>query len=218
MGMKFNDMHGTAKKGIDNQYKFKDGDNVVRLVGDILPRYVYWIKGENNKDIPVECLAFDRKLEKFTNVEKDWVKEYYPDLKCSWSYVSQGIDVAETKLTLVNHKKKLFQAVKTTAEDLGDPTDPVSGWDIAFKRNKTGPLAFNVEYTLQPLRCKKRPLTEAELELIAELKPIEEIVPRPTADQQKAFLERLKNGSGEQQAAAETDTATDVGSVDDLPQ
>lgn len=214
--MKFSDMNGAAKKGIDNQYKFKDGDNVVRLVGDILPRYVYWIKGDNNKDIPVECLSFDRKLEKFTNLEKDWVREYFPDLKCSWSYVSQGIDVGEQKLTLVNHKKKLFQAIKTTADDLGDPTDIETGWDVSFKRVKTGPLAYNVEYTIQPLRCKVRPLTEAELELIKDLKPIEDIVPRPTPEQQKAFLEKLKNGGSAEPSSQ--DHSQGVDSVDDLPQ
>lgn len=215
MGMKFTDMHGSAKKGIDNQYKFKDGDNILRLVGDILPRYVYWLKGENNKDIPLECLAFDRVQEKFINAEKDWVREYFPELKCSWSYVSQAIDPAEGKIVLVNHKKKLFQSIKTTAEDLGDPTDFVTGWDVCFKKQKTGPLPFNVEYTLQPLRCKKRPLTPEELELVADLKPIEEIVPRPTADQQKAFLERIKSGGT---AQAETADPAAVDSVDDLPQ
>lgn len=216
MGMKFTDMHGSAKKGIDNQYKFKDGDNVLRLVGDILPRYVYWLKGDNNKDIPLECLAFDRVQEKFINAEKDWVREYFPALKCSWSYVSQAIDPSEMKIVLVNHKKKLFQSIKTTAEDLGDPTDVELGWDVCFKKQKTGPLAYNVEYTLQPLRCKKRPLTPEERELIADLKPIEEIVPRPTADQQKAFLEKIKNGSaGSAEAEAEPQA---VDSVDDLPQ
>lgn len=217
MGMKFSDMHGAAKKGIENQYKFKDGDNVIRMVGDVLPRYVYWIKGDNNKDIPVECLAFDRKLEKFTNIEKDWVREYYPELKCSWSYVSQAIDPTEKKVVLMNHKKKLFQAIKTTADDLGDPTDLDTGWDIAFKRVKTGPLAFNVEYTLQPLRCKVRPLTEEERELIKELKPIEDIVPRPTADQQKAFLEKLKTGAPTETNSA-GEPAQGVDSADDLPQ
>lgn len=216
--MKFNDMQGSAKKGIDNQYKFKDDNNVFRLVGDILPRYVYWVKGDNNKDIPIECLAFDRKLEKFANLEKDWVKEFRPELKCSWSYVSQGIDLNDPnapKLVLINHKKKLFQAIKTAAEDLGDPTDVETGWDVAFTKKKTGPLAYNVEYNLQVLRCKKRALSAAELELIADLKPIEEIVPRPTPEQQKAFLEKLMKGAP---AEAEGDGTQDIGSMDDLPQ
>lgn len=210
MAIQFNSAKGSAKKGVDNQYKYKDGENKIRIVGDVLARYVYWLKGENDKDIPMECLAFDREEEKFTNAEKDWVRELYPDKKCTWSYVIQGIDLDEKKLVVVNLKKKLFQAIKGLAEDLGDPTDPVNGWDIVFKKEKTGPLAFNVEYTLAPLRCKKRPLTDEEMELIKDLKPIDELIPRPTADKQKEFLDKFNSGEPAGDAAAET--------VDDLPQ
>ena len=41
--MKFADAKGTAKKSSVNQYQYVTGDNTVRLVGDILPRYVYWV-------------------------------------------------------------------------------------------------------------------------------------------------------------------------------
>ena len=73
-------------------FQYVDGDNKMRVVGDILARYVYWIKGENDKNIPMECLSFDRNSERFNNVDKDWVREYYPDLKCGWSYATQCID------------------------------------------------------------------------------------------------------------------------------
>ena len=76
-----------------------------RLVGDILARYVYWVKGENDKNIPLECLSFDRNNESFNNKEKDWVSEYYPDLKCGWSYATQCIDNGQVKV--VNLKKKV---------------------------------------------------------------------------------------------------------------
>ena len=65
MAIKFNQAQGAAKKEKIAQYTYKDGDNVLRIVGDLLPRYVYWIKGENNKNIPMECLAFDRDTETF---------------------------------------------------------------------------------------------------------------------------------------------------------
>jgi len=50
----------------------------------------------------------------------------------------------------------------TAAEDLGDPTDPETGWDVMFKRVKTGPLPYNVEYQLQVLKCKPRALDDDE--------------------------------------------------------
>lgn len=197
MALTFNKSKGGAQKSTINSYSYRDGDNSVRLVGDILARYVYWIEGENGKNIPFECLSFDRNAERFNNKEKDWVREYYPDLKCGWSYAMQCIDGNEVKL--INLKKKLWEQILTAAEDLGDPTNPDTGWDIKFKRVKTGPLAYNVEYQLQVLKCKPRPLTDSERALIADLKSMDDVMPRPTPDAQKELLDRLKNGSSEEE-------------------
>lgn len=197
MGIKFGDVSGKAKKGAAS-YAFKDGENVIRIFGEVVPRYVYWLKGKNGKDIPVECLSFDREKEKFTNLETDWVRHYFPELKCSWAYVVQGYSLADKKPVVINLKKKLFEQILSAAEDLGDPTDADAGWDIHFKRQKTGALAFNVEYTLQVLRCKPRALSDEEREIIAQATPIDEMVPRMTADEQKKFIEEqiLGNDSG----------------------
>ena len=80
MAISFNKQKGAAQKGNITSYQYRDGDNEFRLVGDILARYVYWVKGENDKDLPLECLSFDRNAERFNNKEKDWVREYYPCL------------------------------------------------------------------------------------------------------------------------------------------
>ena len=198
MAISFKNTKGKAVKNSVESYEYKDGDNVVRMVGDVLPRYVYWLKGTNGKDIPVECLSFDRDQEKFTNAEKDHVRDYYPDLKCSWAYSVKCIDPKDGKAKALNLKKKLFQDIVNTAADLGDPTDPDTGWDIVFKRVKTGPLPFNVEYQLRPLACKPRPLTEAERAAVAEAKTIDADYPRPTPDEVKATLERLASGGGDE--------------------
>ena len=179
-----------------DSFAFKDGENKMRIVGDILARYVYWIEGENGKNLPLECLSFDRNAERFNNSEKDWVREYYPDLKCGWSYATQCIDPNDGKLKVVNLKKKLWEQIVQTAQDgLGDPTDIENGWDICFKRVKTGPLPYNVEYQLQVLKCKNRPLSAEELTTIAELKSMDDVMPRPTPDAQKELLDRLRTGS-----------------------
>jgi hypothetical protein len=125
--------------------------------------------------------------------------------------VAQAIDTLEKKLVVVNLKKKLFQQILTLAEDLGDPTDINDGWDINFKKEKTGPLPFNVEYTLNQIRCKKRPLTEDEKQLLTEMKPLEEILPRPTAEAQRKLLEKLSTGD-------DVESTNTVESTDDLPQ
>jgi len=195
MALSFNKQTGGAQKSSINTFQYKDGDNKMRIVGDILARYVYWIQGENGKNIPMECLSFDRNSERFNNQEKDWVREYYPDLKCGWSYATQCIDNGELKV--VNLKKKLWEQIITAAEDLGDPTDPETGWDICFKRVKTGPLPYNVEYQLQALKCKPRALTEDELASIADLKSMDDVMSRPTPDAQKELLDRVRNHGDE---------------------
>jgi hypothetical protein len=189
MALAFNKQTGAAQKSEIKAFQFKDGMNKMRIVGDILPRYVYWIKGENNKNIPMECLSFGRNTERFDNLEKDWVREFYPDLKCGWSYATQCVDGGEIKV--VNLKKKLWEQIITAAEDLGDPTDPKDGWDIVFERKKTGPLPYNVEYVLHTLKCKKRALDEDELKVLEDLKSMDEVMPRPTPDAQKELLDRI---------------------------
>tara|TARA_R110002126_G_scaffold58020_2_gene153485 strand:- start:5702 stop:6337 length:636 start_codon:yes stop_codon:yes gene_type:complete len=197
--MKFMTSSGGAKKSNLEQYTYKNGDNSVRIFGDLLPRYIYWVKGENDKNIPMECLSFDRDAEKFMNSEKDWVREYYPDLKCGWSYSIQCIDLGDGKVKVLNLKKKLMDQILVAAEDLGDPTDSTVGWDIHFKRTKTGPNVYNVEYQLQTLKSQKgiRPLTDAEAEACSAAKPISEMLPRPTPDAQKELLERIMNAGAD---------------------
>jgi hypothetical protein len=204
MALSFKNTKGKAQSNKVESYEYKDGENTVRLVGGVLPRYIYWLKGTNNKDIPIECLAFSREKEKFDNVEKDHVNEYYPDAKCSWSYSVNVIDPKQGKVVALNLKKKLFEQIVTAAEDLGDPTDYDTGWDVVFKRVKTGPLPFNVEYTLQVLRCKPRPLTAEERAMADAAKPIDEKFIRPTEAEVKALLEKLASNTEEDAA---TDTA-----------
>lgn len=209
MAIKFGQLEGKAKKSSINQFAYRDGDNVVRMVGDILPRYVYWIKGENAKNIPMECLSFNRNTETFDNKEKDWVRTYNPEMKCGWSYAIQCIDPNDGQVKVLNLKKKLLEQIMIAAEDLGDPTDPDEGWDIYFKRVKTGPMAFNVEYQLQVLKCNKRALTDDEKASIAEIKSMDEVLPRPSPEAQKELLDRIRSQGNETPAEVSKEFATE---------
>ena len=84
------------------------------------------------------------------------------------------------------------------AEDLGDPTDYDSGWDLCFKRVKTGPLAYNVEYQLQVLKCKPRALTEDERAAVEDLKSMDDVMARPTPDAQKELLDSIRKANIEE--------------------
>ena len=196
MAIKFGNIEGKAKKSSVDAYTYKEGDNKIRMVGDVLPRYVYWLTTADGKRVPMECLGFDRDKEQFTNIEKDWVRHYFPDLKCSWAYAIQCVD-KDNKVKVLNLKKKLFESVMVAAEDLGDPTDIETGWALCFKKQKPGPLPFNVEYTLQVLKCKPEPLSADQLEAIKELPNIDDVISRPTSELQKEFIEsRVLENSG----------------------
>jgi hypothetical protein len=97
------------------------------------------------------------------------------------------------------------------AEDLGDPTDPETGWDVVFRRIKTGPLAYNVEYTLQVLRCKQRALNAQELDLAEKALPIDEKYPRANPDEIKALLEKLQAGVEEEQSQSDQEAVKELG-------
>lgn len=204
MALAFNSQKGGKQRSGPDSLKMEE-ENKVRLVGDVLPRYVYWVKGANGKDIPMECLQYDRETETFTSTDMDYVKQYFPDLKCGWAYAMQCIDLKDGRVKVFNLKKKLWEQIMNTAEDLGDPTDPETGWDVIFKKVKTGPSNFNVEYQLQPLKCKKRPLTPEERELVLNLKSMDEIIPRATPDAQKTLLDKITAGS----KSDETDDSID---------
>ena len=81
---------------------------------------------------------------------------------------------------------------------MGDPTNLETGWDVQFKRVKTGPLPYNVEYQLQALKCKTRALDDDELELVSDLKSMDEVMPRPTPDAQKELLDRIRDSGTEE--------------------
>ena len=214
MAISFNKANGEAKKSSAEYYSYKMGGNVVRMFGDILPRYQYWVdnpKGDP-KRLPFECLQFDRETETFTSAS-DPVAEVYPDLQCGWAYLI--LCIAEGKVKVLSLKKTLYKQIQSAAEDLGDPTDVEVGWDCHFKKEKTGPKSYNIEYQLQPLRCKPRPLTEEERELIAASKTIDEMFPVETYEKQKARLEKLLSIDEEEPTEADEGvTQEDVADID----
>ena len=199
MALSFNKVKGQADRQKVPSYKFREGENRVRLFGGILARYIYWIpgsSGEGNKS-PVECLEFNRDTEKFDRAEKDWVKDYYPDLKPEWAYASLCYDAKNPgEIMIFNHKKKLFAQIQSLVEDLGDPTDPETGWDLCFVRKKTGPKTFNVEYVLEQLKCSKsKGEIPDEMQVkIAAHPSIDDVLRRANPEDIKKYLDKLRAG------------------------
>jgi len=198
MALSFNTVKGEAERTKVPSYKMQNGENRIRIVGGVLARYIYWIPGPSGDKTPVECLEFDRETEKFDKAEKDWVKEYYPDLKAEWAYASLCYDpkAEDPKAMIFNHKKKLFGAIIGAVEELGNPGDLEEGWDIVFAKKKTGPKVFNVEYTLEQIKCmkSKKPASEAAKELFAKHPDIDATLRRAGPDDIKKYLDTLRSG------------------------
>ena len=213
---KFTDLQGKATKSGPERMKFVDGRNKFRIVSPVVPAYKYWLKTKDGTSVPMECLGFDREQEKFTNLKKDWVRHYFPELKCSWAYSAFVLDGTDGKLKLLDFKKKLFEQILHAAKSkMGDPSDPEEGWWVVCTRVKTGPKVFNVEYQLEVFELEKTPLTDEENALVADMPDIEEVLKQQTPEEQKEFIEN--NILGNEEEAKEEEQDFDNEGDDDIP-
>ena len=212
--VKFTESTGGSTGTKVETYKYVDGLQKVRIFGDILPRYLYWVPNPKGKpsELPVEALQFQRDTESWDNSKTDPVKEVYPDLKPKWSYGALCM-TENGDIKVLPFKRTLWGQIKDTAETLGDPTDTKNGWWIVFRKKKTGPSPMNVEYSLDALKCnsEKGPLTDEQIELIKEHDSIEEVYPRPTEDQVRQNLANILSSGDEEEVDEE---ATDEFTVE----
>lgn len=182
--------NGNSQKRDITRISLGMGETKIRLVGDVMPRYCYWIVTKDNKKMPVECLQFDRSTETFNNNTRDPFKEIDPDVysdKAQFAYVCNVIDRADGTVKLFDLRSTIYAQIVEYASnpEYGSPADPESGYDLTIKKEKTGPLPQNVKYTIIPARSSK-PLTEEEKSL--ELFELNAIFKRQTYDEQKTWL------------------------------
>lgn len=205
--MKFNQATGGNSGSKADTYKYVDGEQRVRIFGDIIPRYLFWVpnpKG-NPRELPVESLQFQRESESWDNSRPEPVKDQYPDLKPKWSYCSLCM-TENGEIKVFPFKKTLWGQIKDAAESLGDPTDTgEEGWWIVFKKKKTGPNPMNVEYALDALKSQKAKgaLTDEQKEKIEEHDPITKIYPRPTEEQVRQNLANIMSSGSDEEVDEE---------------
>jgi hypothetical protein len=213
-------MNGSAKKGKLDYFQPQMGENRIRILGDIVPRYVYWVQGPDKK-IPVECLEYDRESERFVG-GADPVRDMFPDLGCQWAYTSQVFDYSDNKIKVFVFKKSIFEDILKQVKNAKspfynvDPTCPETGFDVVFNKEKDGPKVYNVSYTLDPFGMSSS-VGKVGDEVTAQidagnLKPIEELFPRPTVEDVKTSLDRIMNFGKE----TNQDDSADKEAVDEL--
>lgn len=215
MAIGFGDFNGSAKKSDVTYMKMADGDSTFRILpNSFLPSYTYWVVGANGKELPFECLQFDRENERFDNTRPCPIKalglkdKQGKDLRCSWSYKCLVLNKATGKVEVLQMKKGIIEDIKSVAGQLEiDPTNVDTGTWFTVTRKKTGPLPMNVEYTLQQLKCKSTPLTAEEKALVAESKAIDEMFPVETYDQQMTRLKAHLEGKKDEESSDNLDDA-----------
>ena len=213
MAVGFGGFNGGAKKSNVTYMKLADGDNTFRILpNSFLPSYTYWVKGKNGKDIPFESLQFVRQDEVFDNTTPCPVKALDlrdadgKPLRCSWSYKCLVVNKATGKVEVLQLKKGIVEGIQDVAGQLEiDPTDLDTGTWITVKRTKTGPHAFNVDYSVQQLRCKSEPVSDEVRKLIEESKSIDEMFPQETYDAQMTRLKKHLEGAPEEASEGEAD-------------
>lgn len=170
--------------------KLELGDNKIRLVGEVLPRYCYWVTTNEGKKMPVECLQFDRETETFDKNAQDPFTEIDEDIyseKPGFAYVCNVIDRKDGKVKLLDLRATIYGQIVEFAmdSDYGNPAAEAEGYDINIKKEKTGNLPQNVKYTCVPGRGNS-PLTEEEKAM--ELFDLSKLIKRPTYEEQKKWL------------------------------
>jgi len=181
---------GSSQRKEIERLSLSIGDTKVRLIGDVMPRYCYWVVTTEGKKMPIECLSFSRETESFDNNAQDPFKEIdtaiYSD-KPQFSYVCNVIDRTDGKIKLFDLRATIYSQIVDYASnpEYGNPADPVKGYDLTVKKEKTGPLPQNVKYTVVPARSNIA-LTEDEQKL--ELFELDRIYKRQTYDEQKEWL------------------------------
>lgn len=215
MALGFGQFNGGAVKSEVTYMKLNEGDNTFRILpNSLLPSYQYWVKGANGKELPFEALQFNRTNEKFENFRNCPIKDLglkdpkdpSKDLRCTYAYKCLVLNKATGKVEVLTLKKGLVEEIKSVANQMGiDPTDLDTGTWFTVVRKKTGPLAFNVEYSVKQLLCKPSALTAEEKAIVAASKSIDEMFPLETYDAQLARLQKHLNGSGAAQGADNQD-------------
>lgn len=215
-----NGVNGEAKKSEVTYMKLADGPNTFRILpNSVLPSYTYWIQGANGKELPFEALQFDRDSERFDNSVPCPVRDLEikdnagKPITCKWSYKCLVINKATGKIEVLQLKKGMLKEIIDVGSQLDIAVDdPQTGTWLTVVRTKTGPKAFNVEYTLQQLRCKSEPLDQVNMELAESAKSIDEMFPKETYDKQLERLQKHLSGAKD----AETTQADDAEAVNEL--
>lgn len=220
---------GEAQLNNLNYAKFGMGTTQIRLVGDLLPGYAYWLKNSLNKDRKFDNLAFNPATERWDSGQPDVVKEFgfternekgeTVPMKSKRNYQIQILNRSSGKLEVMSLSKSMFDSIVAYCRDTGvtdvgslelfiDKTGDQARWSsIRYNLNQVKTMQFNS----QPAKVEEARAKDGEL--LKDLKDIKELFPRPTPEelraQIQAFLE-AKPEADKNTPAPSDDSATEA--------
>jgi hypothetical protein len=136
--MNWGDTNGEAVSNKIAYMKFNKGVNKIRIVGNIVRRYIYWLENSAGAKFPFENLDFNRETERFENHGKNPVKElklqshdFYgkPEfdkngepkpLGSKKAYVVPVINRATGKIEYMELKKGIFDGVNEVMKKINE--------------------------------------------------------------------------------------------------
>lgn len=196
---------GEAQLNNLNYAKFGMGTTQIRLVGDLLPGYAYWLKNSLNKDRKFDNLAFNPATERWDSGQPDVVKEFgfterndkgeIVPMKSKRNYQIQILNRASGKLEVMSLSKSMFDSIVAYCRDTGvtdvgslelfiDKTGDQARWSsIRYNLNQVKTMQFNS----QPAKVEEARAKDGEL--LKDLKDIKELFPRPTPEELRAQIQ-----------------------------
>lgn len=216
---------GEAVKNKVAYAKFGMGVTQIRLVGDLLPGYAYWLENTAKHKFKAPNLAFDPKTEAWIKGAVDPVREFgfteknekgeTVPLKSKRDYQIQIINRASGKLEVMSLSKTMFDAIvaycrdtdvedPTTIELFIEKTGDANKWNsIRYKLNEVRTMKFNADM------ASVAELHEKDATILEEMKPIAEMFPRPTADELREQITNFLNNTKEDDAGSPASPADD---------
>lgn len=137
--MNWGDTKGEAQSNKVTFMKMAAGENKIRIVGNIVRKYDYWVKNSEGNSLPFENLAFNRETESFVQGAADPVRELglqhtdwkgkpvFDDngepvpMKCKKAYVCPVINRATNQIEYMELKKGVFDGINEVMQKVNDP-------------------------------------------------------------------------------------------------
>lgn len=195
-----------------------------RVYGNVLRSYAYWLKGPSGKSGKFENLGFNRETEKFDSGERDAVRELgitelntytkkVEPIKSKRAYAIQVINRATNQLEVLDLKKSIFDGMISYMQDMEIEDVTSVEWVVM----KSGTTWNDTKYVLDVIKTQKANKDtdavlaqhEADNEILAKAKTIEELFPRDTYDAQKRRLATFLAGAPEPAAGGSNGEGVD---------